>query len=56
MSDPKTDLLSLTPDEFETALGDHFTGRGQPVYRVQQVRKWVFEECVSTIADSNPSS
>ena len=51
MSDPKTDLLSLTPDEFETALGDHFTGRGQPVYRVQQVRKWVFEECVPTIAE-----
>ena len=51
MSDPKTDLLSLTPDELETALGDHFAGRGQPAYRVQQVRKWVFEECVPTVAE-----
>ena len=46
----KTDLLSLTPDDVETALAEHFAARGQPSYRVEQVKKWVFEECVPTIA------
>jgi 23S rRNA (adenine2503-C2)-methyltransferase len=51
MPDPKIDLLSLPPDEFEAALGDHFIERGQPAYRVQQVQKWAFEECVPTFAE-----
>ncbi len=46
----KTDLLSLTPDDVETALAEHFAARRQPSYRVEQVKKWVFEECVPTIA------
>ncbi len=46
----KTDLLSLTPDDVETDLAEHFDARGQPSYRVEQVKKWVFEECVPTIA------
>ena len=50
MLNAKRDLLSLPPDEAETALAEHFTARGQPSYRVQQVQKWVFEECVPTIA------
>jgi 23S rRNA (adenine2503-C2)-methyltransferase len=50
MLNEKTDLLSLTPNEAETTLAEHFAARGQPSYRVQQVLKWVFEECVPTIA------
>ena len=50
MLNAKTDLLSLPPDEVETALAEHFMARAQPSYRVQQVQKWVFEECVPTIA------
>ena len=50
MLNAKRDLLSLPPDEAETALAEHFTARGQPSYRVQQVQKWLFEECVPTIA------
>ena len=50
MPNTRTDLLGLPPHDFETALVEHFTARGQPSYRVQQVKKWVFEECVPTIA------
>ena len=46
----KTDLLSLPPDDMETVLAKHFAARGQPSYRVKQVQKWVFEECVPDIA------
>lgn len=51
MLNTKTDLLSLPPDEAETALAEHFTARRQPSYRVQQVLKWVFEECVPAIGE-----
>ncbi len=50
MLNPKTDLLGLPPHDLETALAKHFTARGQPSYRVEQVKKWVFEECVPTFA------
>ncbi len=50
MLNAKTDLLGLPPHDVETALAEHFSARGQPSYRVEQVRKWVFEECVSSIA------
>ena len=50
MPDSKTDLLSLPPEDVETVLAKHFETRGQPSYRVDQVKKWVFEECVPTIA------
>ena len=38
------DLLGLTPEEMEAALGSHFQERGQPPYRVGQVIDWVFEK------------
>ena len=50
MLNTKTDLLGLPPDDVETALAEHFAARGQPSYRVEQVKKWVFEECVPAIA------
>ncbi len=42
----KTDaphLLALPPEELEHRLGEHMTTRGQPRYRVQQVREWIYE-------------
>jgi 23S rRNA (adenine2503-C2)-methyltransferase len=50
MPTKKTDLIGLPPDGLEAALTRHFAARGQPTYRVQQVRKWVFDECVPIIA------
>ena len=50
MPDAKTDLLSLPPDEVGSVLAKYFETRGQPSYRVEQVKKWVFEECVPDIA------
>jgi len=50
MLNPKKDLLGLPPDDVEAALAAHFLVRGQPSYRVEQVKKWVFEECVPDIA------
>ena len=45
----KTDLLGLTPQELEGALEVHFGARGQPTYRVEQARHWIFDECVENI-------
>jgi 23S rRNA (adenine2503-C2)-methyltransferase len=37
-------LLEWTPGEMDEALVSHFQDRGQPPYRVGQVREWVFEK------------
>ncbi|MED5199322.1 MAG: 23S rRNA (adenine(2503)-C(2))-methyltransferase RlmN, partial [Gemmatimonadota bacterium] len=50
MLNAKKDLLGLPPHDVEAALAEHFVARGQPSYRVEQVKKWVFEECVPDIA------
>lgn len=49
MRTDKTDLLGLIPSELEVVLEAHFGSRGQPGYRVEQVRRWIFEECVESI-------
>lgn len=36
------DVLGLTPEELKAALESHFQERGQPSYRADQVRDWVF--------------
>lgn len=36
------DLLSLTPEEAESALDAHFAARGQPSYRTHQVLEWLY--------------
>ena len=46
----KIDLLGLTPEELESALTAHFDSRGQPKYRADQVKRWIFEEGVESIA------
>ncbi len=38
----RPDLLSLTPGELDAALSDHFTSRGQPAYRAEQTRRWIY--------------
>ncbi len=45
------DLLGLTPDELASALAAHFAARDQPAYRVDQVRKWIFESGVNSIEE-----
>lgn len=36
-------LLELTPEELDETLTLHFRKRGQPAYRVGQVREWIFQ-------------
>jgi len=45
----KIDLLGLTPAELQVVLEAHFASRGQPAYRAEQVRHWIFDECVEGI-------
>ena len=45
-TDPRPDLLSLTPDELRRRLGEHFADRGQPAYRVGQVESWLYRSLV----------
>jgi len=39
----RIDLVSLEPDELETELSEFFRTRGEPAYRVGQVRRWLYE-------------
>lgn len=39
----KVDLLGLPPGELEARLQTHMQGRSQPGYRVDQVRRWIYE-------------
>jgi 23S rRNA (adenine2503-C2)-methyltransferase len=49
--DARRDLLSLTPGELDTVLAEHFRARGQPGYRADQVRKWVYETGVGSFGE-----
>ncbi len=49
MRPEKTDLLGLRPLELKAALAAHFESRGQPPYRVEQVKHWIFEGSVESI-------
>ena len=51
MQPSPTDLLSLTPTDLEQALAAHFQRRGEPRFRVGQVRRWIFEKGASRLAD-----
>ncbi|NJD09755.1 MAG: 23S rRNA (adenine(2503)-C(2))-methyltransferase RlmN [Gemmatimonadetes bacterium] len=39
----RADLLSLTPDQLDAVLAEHFRLRGQGAYRVGQTRAWLHE-------------
>ncbi len=43
MTDSRIDILGLMPDELDAALAAHFTSRGQPKYRAQQAKVWLYE-------------
>jgi 23S rRNA (adenine2503-C2)-methyltransferase len=42
--DDRVDLLELEPAALSDALDQHFSARGQPGYRVDQVREWIFQK------------
>jgi 23S rRNA (adenine2503-C2)-methyltransferase len=50
-ADPRPDLLSLVPEELRVTLERHFRERGQPGFRVEQVRKWVYETGVGSFQE-----
>jgi len=47
--DPRSDLLSLTPDELRSALVEHFQERKQPEYRAGQVERWIYERLARSV-------
>ncbi len=49
--DPRPDLLSMVPEALDHALAEHFRSRGQPPFRVGQVRKWVYETGVTSFQE-----
>ncbi len=49
MTDPRTDLLALEPEALEGTLADHFASRGEPGYRVDQVRGWIYERDAASL-------
>ncbi len=51
MSDPRADLLSLTPAELRAEVSDFMRARHQPPYRVDQVTRWVYGGEARTIAE-----
>jgi len=48
---PRRDLLSLTPQELDTALAEHFERRGQPGYRAGQARRWIYEGLARSVEE-----
>ena len=44
-----TDLLSLQPEDLIEALEKHFRERNQPIYRIKQVRRWIYEGLAASI-------
>ena len=44
-----TDLLSLEPEGLVEALKKYFRERNQPTYRIEQVRRWIYEGLATSI-------
>jgi 23S rRNA (adenine2503-C2)-methyltransferase len=42
------DLVGLEPERVTEALTEHFAGRGQPGYRVEQVKRWLYERLAAS--------
>ncbi|HUP19842.1 MAG TPA: 23S rRNA (adenine(2503)-C(2))-methyltransferase RlmN [Gemmatimonadota bacterium] len=49
--DPRPEILSLGPDEFKSAIGEWLAGRGEPSYRVEQIRNWIYDQRVDAWSD-----
>ena len=50
-TDGPPDLLDLIPEELTIRVADHFRSRGQPEFRTDQVRRWVYETGVRSIQE-----
>src|SRR5688572_26712373 len=51
MTEPaRPDLLALTPDELALEVGRHLGARGQPPYRTEQVRRWLYDSGIESFA------
>lgn len=44
--DPRLEILSFDPDELETALAEWLAARGEPAYRRDQIRDWIYRRRV----------
>ncbi|MSR36811.1 MAG: 23S rRNA (adenine(2503)-C(2))-methyltransferase RlmN [Gemmatimonadetes bacterium] len=42
MTEPRIDLLSMTPAELRAHVGDFLRARREPVYRTEQIAGWVY--------------
>jgi 23S rRNA (adenine2503-C2)-methyltransferase len=42
VSDPRSDLLGLTPADLRAQVGDFLRARREPAYRAEQVAQWVY--------------
>jgi 23S rRNA (adenine2503-C2)-methyltransferase len=45
--DNRIDILGLTPEDLHDRLAQHFEARGQSAYRIDQVRRWIYESLVT---------
>src|SRR5688572_26855332 len=51
MTEPtRPDLLALTPDEMALEVGRHLGARGQPAYRAEQVRRWLYDSGIESFS------
>ena len=50
MTSDRPNLLGMTPQRLDKALGSHFRERGQPAYRSRQVAQWLYAGDLSSIA------
>ncbi len=51
MEATRPDLLSLVPSDLDVTLAAHFDARGEPRYRVAQVRRWLYEKGARDVAE-----
>ncbi len=51
LSDPRIDLLGLTPGELRERVGDFLRLQGEPAYRAEQVAEWVYGGEARSVAD-----
>ena len=49
-TEARPDLLSMVPQDLESALERHFRDRGQPAFRAKQALSWILERDVASIA------
>ncbi len=48
----RTDLLGLGPEDFSCRVGTAMEAHGQPAYRTEQLRRWVFDRKVRSLDEA----